>query len=124
MTLALEFARENRQVMLEVVKERLADKLSGIEFSGEVNAHHNYAAAERHYGKEVWVHRKGAIRARDGETGIIPGAMGSFSYIVKGRGNPRAFAHAATGRAGAWEEGRPGNVFRWKKPWLTLRSWG
>ena len=63
MTLALEFARENRQVMLEVVKERLAGKLPGIEFSGEVNAHHNYAAVERHYGKEVWVHRKGAIRA-------------------------------------------------------------
>ncbi len=97
MMLALEFAMENRQVMLEVVKGRLADVVPGIEFKNEVNAHHNYADKEYHYGKEVWVHRKGAIRARQGETGIIPGAMGSFSYIVKGKGNPESFCSCSHG---------------------------
>jgi tRNA-splicing ligase RtcB len=97
MTLALEFARENRQLMLDVVKERLAAKVPGIEFGIEANAHHNYAAKECHYGKEVWGHRKGAIRAGKGETGIIPGAMGSYSYIVRGRGNAESFCSCSHG---------------------------
>jgi tRNA-splicing ligase RtcB len=97
MTLALEFAQENRQVMLEVVKNHLAKKIPHIEFSNGVNAHHNYAAVERHYGKKVWVHRKGAIRVKEGELGIIPGAMGSYSYIVRGKGNPVSFYSCSHG---------------------------
>ena len=97
MTLALQFARENRTVMLNVVKRHLLQVIPNIEFQNEVNAHHNYAAAEHHYGKQVWVHRKGAIRARKGETGIIPGAMGTFSYIVKGKGNPESFCSCSHG---------------------------
>ncbi|MGI6412105.1 MAG: RtcB family protein [Syntrophomonadaceae bacterium] len=97
MTLALEFARENREVMLNVVKRHLLKIIPSIEFKNEVNAHHNYAAKEYHYGKNVWVHRKGAIRAREGETGIIPGAMGSYSYIVKGKGNPESFNSCSHG---------------------------
>lgn len=99
MTLALEFARENREVMLNVVKRHLLKIVPSIEFRNEANAHHNYAAEEHHYGKEVWVHRKGAIRAREGETGIVPGAMGSYSYIVKGKGNPESF-HSCSHGAG------------------------
>jgi tRNA-splicing ligase RtcB len=95
--LALEFARENREVMLNVVKRHLLKIIPSIEFKNEVNAHHNYAAKEYHYGKNVWVHRKGAIRAREGETGIIPGAMGSYSYIVKGKGNPESFNSCSHG---------------------------
>ena len=97
MTLALEFARENRDVMLDVVKRNLLKVIPSMEFKNEVNAHHNYAAEEHHYGKKVWVHRKGAIRAREGETGIIPGAMGSYSYIVKGKGNPESFNSCSHG---------------------------
>jgi tRNA-splicing ligase RtcB (3'-phosphate/5'-hydroxy nucleic acid ligase) len=97
MNLALRFARENRQVMLEVVKQELTRRLPSIEFGREVNAHHNYAALENHYDKEVWVHRKGAIRAQAGELGIIPGAMGSYSYIVQGRGNPESFMSCSHG---------------------------
>jgi tRNA-splicing ligase RtcB len=58
---------------------------------GAINIHHNYAALENHFGKNVWVHRKGATSAKKNELGIIPGSMGSFSYIVKGKGNPMSF---------------------------------
>lgn len=104
MNLALDFAKENRDRMMEKVQEILAQwslKVLGLEtsFSGYVNCHHNYAAIENHYGKNVWVHRKGAIRAREGEIGIIPGAMGSSSYIVEGKGNSESF-HSCSHGAG------------------------
>jgi tRNA-splicing ligase RtcB len=102
MNLALEFARENREKMLEVVCDTVNKwvvKHCGIsaQYKNKVNAHHNYAAYEQHYGKGVWVHRKGAISAREGEIGIIPGAMGSFSYIVRGKGNPESFMSSSHG---------------------------
>jgi len=61
------------------------------EFGAPVNIHHNYAALESHFGKNVWVHRKGATSAKQDETGIIPGSMGTSSYIVKGLGNIESF---------------------------------
>jgi tRNA-splicing ligase RtcB len=64
-----------------------------------VNCHHNYVAREHHYGKNVWVTRKGAVRAREGELGIIPGSMGARSYIVRGKGNPESF-HSCSHGAG------------------------
>ncbi|MBM7855998.1 tRNA-splicing ligase RtcB [Desulfohalotomaculum tongense] len=97
MNLALNFARENRQKMLNVVKDELTKLFPHVKFTGEVNAHHNYASFERHYGRDVWVHRKGAIRVREGELGIIPGAMGSYSYIVKGKGNKESFYSCSHG---------------------------
>jgi tRNA-splicing ligase RtcB len=62
-----------------------------------VNCHHNYVERERHYGKDVWVTRKGAIRVREGELGIIPGSMGAKSYIVRGRGSEESFDSCAHG---------------------------
>jgi tRNA-splicing ligase RtcB len=62
-----------------------------------VNCHHNYVARERHYGRDVLVTRKGAVRARAGDLGIIPGSMGARSYIVRGRGNPEAFDSCSHG---------------------------
>ncbi|MDA0276311.1 MAG: RtcB family protein, partial [Proteobacteria bacterium] len=62
-----------------------------------VNCHHNYVARETHYGESVWVTRKGAIRAREGDLGIIPGSMGARSYIVRGRGNVEALQSCAHG---------------------------
>lgn len=104
MKLALDFARENRAHMMLKVQEivnRWSEKILGRtpEYSSFVNCHHNYAAIESHFGKNVWVHRKGAIRAREGEIGIIPGAMGSFSYIVEGKGNAESF-HSCSHGAG------------------------
>jgi len=59
--------------------------------------HHNYATLENHFGKNVWVHRKGATSAKKGETGIIPGSMGTASYIVEGLGNPESFMSCSHG---------------------------
>jgi len=64
-----------------------------------VNCHHNYVAREHHYGKDVLLTRKGAVRAREGDLGIIPGSMGARSYIVRGKGNPESF-HSCSHGAG------------------------
>lgn len=102
MNLALEYAFENRARMLDkickVVKE-LIEKHAGltVEFGEEINCHHNYAALENHYDANVWVHRKGATRVRKGEMAVIPGAMGSYSYVVEGKGNPESFCSSSHG---------------------------
>lgn len=102
MSIALDYAYENRERMLETTMsifsgfiKKYVDK--EVEYSLKVNCHHNYAAIENHYGENVWVHRKGATRARKEELGIIPGAMGSFSYLVKGLGNPDSFMSSSHG---------------------------
>ena len=102
MNLSMDFAYENRAKMLERVKEifsEAVEKYVGMkaEFYGEINCHHNFAQLENHFDKNVWVHRKGAIQARDGELAIIPGAMGSYSYIVRGKGNPDSFMSSSHG---------------------------
>ena len=102
MNLALNFAQENREKMMLKVKEifeRAIDKHTQLNFSytDEINAHHNYATLETHFGEKVWVHRKGAISAKMDELGIIPGAMGSYSYIVKGLGNEDSFMSSSHG---------------------------
>lgn len=79
MKLSLDFARENREKMMLVVKavlEKWIGKYTelNLEFFHDINCHHNYAAEEEHYGKTVWVHRKGAVRAENGELAVIPGA--------------------------------------------------
>lgn len=103
MNFALEFARENRNRMMEVVKNiafNLIKKHTGITnigISAEINIQHNYAAVENHFGNNVWIHRKGAIRMREGEVGIIPESMGTPSYIVRGRGERESFCSASHG---------------------------
>lgn len=106
MNLSMDFARENREKMMLVVKailEKWIGKYTSIdlEFSHDINCHHNYAALETHYGEEVWVHRKGAVRAGEGELAVIPGAMGSYSYVVMGKGNQESFCSSSHG-AGRW----------------------
>lgn len=103
MEMSLTFARENRQAMKDTVKSilfNLVERHTGfnnIQVDMEINAHHNYAALETHYGENVWVHRKGAIRVQKDELGIVPGAMGRASYIVKGLGNPESFCSCSHG---------------------------
>ena len=99
---AQDFAALNRQLMMEAVVEaaRASGMLPAFTIEGEVvNCHHNYVSREHHYGKNVWVTRKGAVRARAGELGIIPGSMGARSYIVRGLGNPESF-HSSSHGAG------------------------
>ncbi|HCW08064.1 MAG TPA: RtcB family protein [Cytophagales bacterium] len=97
MNFALEYAAENRRRMMEEVKYAVMDRLGGFAVQGEVNIHHNYATLEKHFGHNVWVHRKGATSAKYGEVGIIPGSMGSASYIVRGLGNIFSFMSCSHG---------------------------
>jgi tRNA-splicing ligase RtcB len=92
------FARENRRLMLEST-HRALERVLGREVAtaDEVNCHHNFTERERHGGREVWVTRKGAIRARTGDRGLIPGAMGQRSYVIRGLGNPAAYESCAHG---------------------------
>ncbi|HEX7053521.1 MAG TPA: RtcB family protein [Burkholderiales bacterium] len=95
---AQDYARANRDEMMALVLQALRRHLGEFEETGTaVNCHHNYVQRERHYGAEVWVTRKGAIRAGRGELGIIPGSMGSRSYIVRGRGAAESFHSCAHG---------------------------
>ena len=92
------YARENRAQMLALVLAALARHLPPFEITEQaVNCHHNYVEREHHFGENVWVTRKGAIRARTGDLGIIPGSMGARSYIVRGKGNPESFHSCAHG---------------------------
>ena len=94
---AQEYAAGNRAVMLRLYADVLRRLFPGIRFGPAVSCHHNYVAEEDHYGTRVLVTRKGAIRAGSGELGIIPGSMGTRSFIVRGLGNPESFCSAAHG---------------------------
>src|SRR6267154_154917 len=95
---AQDYAFANRGEMLELILEALRRHLPAFEVTGEaINCHHNYVQQEEHFGERVYVTRKGAISAREGELGIIPGSMGARSYIVRGKGNPESFCSCAHG---------------------------
>ena len=98
---AQDYARTNRDVMLEQLV-RAVRKFLPVKFmltDEAINCHHNYVQKETHFGEEVYVTRKGAVSARSGELGIIPGSMGTRSYIVRGLGNPDSF-HSCSHGAG------------------------
>lgn len=105
---AQEFARWNRELMMEQI-------IAAVRNCGEVppfeagvkaiNCHHNYVARETHYGEEILVTRKGAVRAREGDMGIIPGSMGARSFIVRGKGNPESFQSCSHGAGRAMSRG-------------------
>ncbi|MDR1708369.1 MAG: RtcB family protein, partial [Candidatus Accumulibacter sp.] len=95
---AQEYAMQNRECMVDLVLKALGRHLPEFDVTSEVvNCHHNYVAKEHHYGADVWVTRKGAIRARAGDLGIVPGSMGAKSHIVRGLGNPESFTSSAHG---------------------------
>lgn len=99
---AQEFALYNRKLMMEQLVEAVENASELPEFlltETAVNCHHNYVAREMHYGAEVLVTRKGAVRAGKGDMGIIPGSMGARSYIVRGLGNAESF-HSCSHGAG------------------------
>jgi tRNA-splicing ligase RtcB len=97
LTWAQEYARLNRELMVARVQDALRAKWPRISFDTNISCHHNYVAEEVHFGDELLVTRKGAIRAGRGDMGIIPGSMGTKSYIVRGLGNPHSFQSASHG---------------------------
>lgn len=102
MQLSMDFAAENREKMMLAVKailEKWIGKYTefSLNFSNDINCHHNYAALENHKGKDLWVHRKGAVEAKNGQMAVIPGAMGSYSYMVMGLGNEDSFCSSSHG---------------------------
>lgn len=96
---AQDFATANRRLMLtatvKAVGAALGRDLPIIQEA--VNCHHNYVVKEHHFGSNVWVTRKGAVRAREGDLGLIPGSMGTRSYVVRGKGNPESFCSCSHG---------------------------
>lgn len=97
MNYCIAFAKCNRQLMMERIEEVIVDALPLAEFEPAIDIAHNYAAWENHFGTNCIVHRKGAVRARAGEIGIIPGSQGTCSYIVEGLGNPDSFMSSSHG---------------------------
>lgn len=97
MKYCVDFALANRKLMLTRVQEVFLDFFPNINFGEIINIAHNYATWEKHFGKKVVVHRKGATSAHKGEIGIIPGSQGTKSYIVEGLGNPESFASCSHG---------------------------
>ncbi|MEF6763379.1 RtcB family protein, partial [Escherichia coli] len=90
----------NREAMLTRVLQAMRGKLPAFQLdSVAVNCHHNYVERETHFGRSLLVTRKGAVSAREGQLGIIPGSMGTRSYIVRGKGNAESF-HSCSHGAG------------------------
>lgn len=98
MNYCVAFALSNRKVMIGQIKNAF-DKIINekIDYDELINIPHNYAAVEKHFGRNVVIHRKGATSAREGETGIIPGSQGSKSFIVRGKGNKVSFTSCSHG---------------------------
>jgi tRNA-splicing ligase RtcB len=96
---AQDYAALNRDLMLFVVLEALAHFFARPIAAAEsaVNCHHNYAAVEEHFGRRLWITRKGAVSARRDELGIIPGSMGARSFIVRGKGNAASYQSCSHG---------------------------
>ncbi len=97
MNFCLDFARANRELIFGLFYGIFQEMTGSKNILQKIDIHHNYAAIESHYEEEVIIHRKGATRAKKGELGIIPGSMGTSSYIVEGLGNPESFMSCSHG---------------------------
>jgi tRNA-splicing ligase RtcB len=109
---AQEYARVNRDLMMEAMTEAVRKEVRTIpRITKTINCHHNYLAHEGHYGEDVIVTRKGAVRAREGDMSIIPGSMGARSFIVRGLGNPESFNSCSHGAGRAMSRGEAKRTF-------------
>lgn len=107
-----EYAYKNRQVMFKNIIRAIKETLPQTEVIGQVTScHHNYVSVEKHFGEEVFVTRKGAISAGEGELGIIPGSMGTKSYIVRGKGNNDSFHSCSHGAGRRFSRNKAKSVF-------------
>lgn len=95
---AQDYARFNRDTMMNLVLAAIKHKIPHMKVVGEViNCHHNFTSLEEHFNEEIWVTRKGAVSAKEGQMGIIPGSMGAKSFIVRGKGNHDAYCSCSHG---------------------------
>lgn len=108
---AQRYAMHNREVMLSIYQNIVKELFPQSQFDKPVACHHNYVSEEVHFGEDVIVTRKGAISAREGEMGIIPGSMGTRSYIVRGRGNKESFHSASHGAGRRMSRGKAKRTF-------------
>ena len=111
---AQDYARKNRELMMQNTIDALRRLGTLPEFEAHleaVNCHHNYISREKHYGESCIVTRKGAVRARAGELGIIPGSMGAKSFIVRGKGNPESFDSCSHGAGRTMSRTKAKKVF-------------
>ena len=107
MHFAQDYAMANRELMMVRVLEALRKHAPGFKTDkAAINCHHNYATREVHFGEQVWVTRKGAVSAREGELGIIPGSMGTGSFIVEGLGNQESFCSCSHGAGRVMSRGQ------------------
>ena len=129
LNLALDYAFENRAHMLDktcaIVKAQI-EKHTGqaVAFGDEINCHHNYAALENHYDANVWIHRKGATRVREGDLAVIPGAMGSYSYVVEGKGCKESFCSSSHGAGRSYSRSGAMKEFSVEKVMVDLKEQG
>lgn len=104
---AQDYALANRQAMMDALVTQVASFIGfHIQPSQTINCHHNFTEKEHHLGRNVWLTRKGAIRAREGDLGVIPGSMGTRSYIVEGLGNPSSYHSCSHGAGRRMSRGR------------------
>src|SRR5262249_15906000 len=112
---AQDYARHNREAMMERVLQAMRDALPKFKLGKTPeNCHHNYVEQECEFGGGVWVTRKGAVRAGEGELGIIPGSMGARSFIVRGKGNADSFCSCSHGAGRAMSRGEAKRRFSLK----------
>jgi len=108
---AQRYAFENRKAMLRLVFGGLRRFFPQMQTEAPILCHHNYVAEEEHFGEQLFVTRKGAINAAVGQLGIIPGSMGTKSYIVRGKGNPEALCSASHGAGRRMSRGQAKRTF-------------
>ena len=97
MEYCIAFAYANRKLMMERIKEILSEIFPEVKYNPIIDIPHNYASNEEHFGEDLIIHRKGAVKAGIGDIGIIPGSQGTKSYIVEGLGNPESFCSSSHG---------------------------
>ena len=113
---AQDYAAHNRALMLHAVLKVLNETFQrgpdGVAvYEQAINCHHNYADVEEHFGERVWITRKGAVSAKAGELGIIPGSMGAKSFIVRGKGNPESYCSCSHGAGRKMSRGAAKRAF-------------
>lgn len=109
---AQHFALLNREEMMDRVIRQVSEWVgTPVQEQERINCHHNFTESEKHFGKQVWVSRKGAIRATEGEMGLIPGSMGDASYVVEGKGNPVSLNSSPHGAGRAYSRSAARKTF-------------
>jgi tRNA-splicing ligase RtcB (3'-phosphate/5'-hydroxy nucleic acid ligase) len=124
MGFALRWAELNRRQMMDRVEEAFRKHASVHEFARLVDVHHNYAAVEEHFGARGYVHRKGAVRARAGETVLIPGSMGTGSYVGEGLGNAASFETCQHGAGRALGRNAAKRLKTSAEVFAEMAAWG